>query len=90
MSSGLLVVYTPQHRYIFIPQFCVMVFTGYPKQIQWRLIIMNCWGPEELILFTVRGIYYKCGKNVQCSIGLGSEGVFVIYVQNFNETPLYK
>ena len=38
---------------------------------------MNCWGPKEL-LFTVRGICYKCGENEQCSIGLGSEGVFVV------------
>ena len=29
-------------------------------------------------MFTVRGICRKCGENVQCSIGLGSEGVFVV------------
>ena len=34
-------------------------------------------------LFTVTGICRKCGENVQCSIGLGFEGVFVVYIQNF-------
>ena len=37
-------------------------------------VLLNYWGPKEL--FTVRGICHKCGENVQCSIGLGSEGVF--------------
>ena len=29
-------------------------------------------------LLTVRRICHKCGENVQCSIGQGSEGVFVV------------
>ena len=29
-------------------------------------------------LFTVTGICRKCGENVQCFIGLGSDGVFVV------------
>ena len=47
---------------------------------------MNYWGPK------VRGICRKCGENVQCSIGLDSEGVFVVVRTKcvlYNETPLY-
>ena len=35
---------------------------------------MDCWGPKEF----EGEICHKCGENVQCSIGLGSESVFVV------------
>ena len=58
------------------------------KGIRLSLVIMNCWGPKEF----VHSKGNLCGENVQCSIGLGSEGVFVVVRTKsvlYNETPLY-
>ena len=51
--------------------------------IQWNLVIMNCWGPKHV--HSKGGICHiiSVGKSVQCSIGLGSEGVFVEFFTKY-------